>query len=416
MSPTVRSLTTRAISSRGGDGRRGARNRPGTGTVRTAQSPIRPVSARPACHDGDRPAVQADPHALEDCFLLGPAARRGEQAGPGGGSRRRASSSAGRRSPPGAAAGASSSRCSWTSTPTSQLAEIATRPTCPLAEQLTERAAEVLTIGRPASSISGTAAGGGEQAAEGLAKCGPEEDPPAAHGAGARPGPPAFPLDQVGRGDGVLPGVVGEAIRHTHAPGAAPAPGADPVWNSGASTWHTVLPRVPSAIAELDQTVDHRLGGARCGDRSLTRGTDIVPRSGCPTAHSAGTRPEVRRLPAVSLRLFDTAARAVRDFTPLRAGRASVYVCGFTVQRTSPRRPRPRRPGVRRAAPLAHRPRPRRHLHPQRHRHRRQDPRQGRGERRPRRAGRTTTSAPARGPTTSSASCRPRYEPSNTRN
>jgi cysteinyl-tRNA synthetase len=34
----------------------------------------------------------------------------------------------------------------------------------------------------------------------------------------------------------------------------------------------------------------------------------------------------------VSLRLFDTAARAVRDFTPLRAGRATVYVCGLTVQ------------------------------------------------------------------------------------
>jgi cysteinyl-tRNA synthetase len=34
----------------------------------------------------------------------------------------------------------------------------------------------------------------------------------------------------------------------------------------------------------------------------------------------------------VSLRLYDTAAHAVRDFTPLRAGRASVYVCGLTVQ------------------------------------------------------------------------------------
>jgi cysteinyl-tRNA synthetase len=34
----------------------------------------------------------------------------------------------------------------------------------------------------------------------------------------------------------------------------------------------------------------------------------------------------------VSLRLYDTAARAVRDFTPLRAGKASVYVCGLTVQ------------------------------------------------------------------------------------
>ncbi|WP_347059264.1 cysteine--tRNA ligase [Blastococcus sp. HT6-30] len=34
----------------------------------------------------------------------------------------------------------------------------------------------------------------------------------------------------------------------------------------------------------------------------------------------------------MSLRLFDTAARAVRDFAPLRPGEASVYVCGLTVQ------------------------------------------------------------------------------------
>lgn len=34
----------------------------------------------------------------------------------------------------------------------------------------------------------------------------------------------------------------------------------------------------------------------------------------------------------MSLRLYDTAARAVREFTPLRAGRASMYVCGLTVQ------------------------------------------------------------------------------------
>ncbi|HEV7726464.1 MAG TPA: cysteine--tRNA ligase [Modestobacter sp.] len=34
----------------------------------------------------------------------------------------------------------------------------------------------------------------------------------------------------------------------------------------------------------------------------------------------------------MSLRLYDTAARAVRDFTPLRAGRVSMYVCGLTVQ------------------------------------------------------------------------------------
>jgi len=34
----------------------------------------------------------------------------------------------------------------------------------------------------------------------------------------------------------------------------------------------------------------------------------------------------------VSLRLYDTAARAVREFTPLHRGRASIYVCGLTVQ------------------------------------------------------------------------------------
>jgi cysteinyl-tRNA synthetase len=34
----------------------------------------------------------------------------------------------------------------------------------------------------------------------------------------------------------------------------------------------------------------------------------------------------------VSLRLYDTAAHAARGFTPLREGRASIYVCGLTVQ------------------------------------------------------------------------------------
>ncbi|HEY4631898.1 MAG TPA: cysteine--tRNA ligase, partial [Blastococcus sp.] len=34
----------------------------------------------------------------------------------------------------------------------------------------------------------------------------------------------------------------------------------------------------------------------------------------------------------MSLRLYDTAARAVRDFAPLHAGQASLYVCGLTVQ------------------------------------------------------------------------------------
>ena len=34
----------------------------------------------------------------------------------------------------------------------------------------------------------------------------------------------------------------------------------------------------------------------------------------------------------VTLRLYDTAARAVRDFVPLEPGRVSIYLCGATVQ------------------------------------------------------------------------------------
>jgi cysteinyl-tRNA synthetase len=34
----------------------------------------------------------------------------------------------------------------------------------------------------------------------------------------------------------------------------------------------------------------------------------------------------------VTLRLYDTAARAVRDFVPLEEGKAGIYVCGLTVQ------------------------------------------------------------------------------------
>ena len=65
--------------------------------------------------------------------------------------------------------------------------------------------------------------------------------------------------------------------------------------------------------------------------RGPGRGRD---RPGGPDGGDARRRPDgaLRRLPPVSLRLYDTAARAVRDFTPLRAGQASVYVCGLTVQ------------------------------------------------------------------------------------
>jgi cysteinyl-tRNA synthetase len=34
----------------------------------------------------------------------------------------------------------------------------------------------------------------------------------------------------------------------------------------------------------------------------------------------------------VTLRLYDTAARTVRDFTPLTPGQVTLYLCGATVQ------------------------------------------------------------------------------------
>src|SRR4051812_12866629 len=63
----------------------------------------------------------------------------------------------------------------------------------------------------------------------------------------------------------------------------------------------------------------HRPGGRASGGGDCAGGAEFRAR-------------DARRLRPVSLRLYDTAARAVRDFTPLREGRASVYVCGLTVQ------------------------------------------------------------------------------------
>ena len=40
----------------------------------------------------------------------------------------------------------------------------------------------------------------------------------------------------------------------------------------------------------------------------------------------------VNRLARVTFRLYDTASRGVRDFVPLQPGKASLYVCGLTVQ------------------------------------------------------------------------------------
>ena len=45
-----------------------------------------------------------------------------------------------------------------------------------------------------------------------------------------------------------------------------------------------------------------------------------------------GTRPAVGTVRPVALRFYDTSTRSVRDFVPLEAGRAGIYLCGATVQ------------------------------------------------------------------------------------
>ena len=53
--------------------------------------------------------------------------------------------------------------------------------------------------------------------------------------------------------------------------------------------------------------------------------------AGC-VARSGGAAAGYRTLTKVTLRLFDTASRAVREFRPVTQGKASVYLCGATVQ------------------------------------------------------------------------------------
>ena len=54
---------------------------------------------------------------------------------------------------------------------------------------------------------------------------------------------------------------------------------------------------------------------------------------GCPgAACSAGSRPVAGSLAPVTLRLYDTAARGLREFVPLTPGEVGIYVCGATVQ------------------------------------------------------------------------------------
>src|SRR4051794_10724505 len=62
-------------------------------------------------------------------------------------------------------------------------------------------------------------------------------------------------------------------------------------------------------------------------------GKGVTERSvGCVPGASVGANPPFRRIRAVSLHLYDTARRELREFHPKHAGTASMYVCGATVQ------------------------------------------------------------------------------------
>ena len=109
----------------------------------------------------------------------------------------------------------------------------------------------------------------------------------------------------------------------------------------------------------------------------------------------------------VTLRLYDTDTRDLREFVPLVPGHASVYLCGATVQ-GDPHIGHVRSGvafDVLRRWLLAHD--LRRRVCAQCHRHRRQDPEQGR-RRRPSvvGVGRDVRARVQRGPTTSSVCCR----------
>src|SRR3954470_18719795 len=56
------------------------------------------------------------------------------------------------------------------------------------------------------------------------------------------------------------------------------------------------------------------------------------PSTSGPGSRWSGGRRRADRLRRVSLRLFDTATRELRDFTPREAGKVGMYICGLTTQ------------------------------------------------------------------------------------
>ena len=103
------------------------------------------------------------------------------------------------------------------------------------------------------------------------------------------------------------------------------------------------LPRRPGWAAR-PRRAERRGRGERGGDdggeRDDQRGSASIhdkshqshpshDRHGARFGARGGSAP---RLHPVTFRLYDTATREVRDFVPLEAGRAGIYVCGLTVQ------------------------------------------------------------------------------------
>src|SRR5215470_20344710 len=83
----------------------------------------------------------------------------------------------------------------------------------------------------------------------------------------------------------------------------------------------------PIALKNASFQVSSALLGGRCRQEAPTARRAVAARD---RRTATGGRPG--SLDGMTLRLHDTAAREVRTFTPVTPGRASLYLCGATVQ------------------------------------------------------------------------------------